>query len=90
MKLIEALVMVQQEYGIYGDWQAVHPEAVITLWDGQYTSRLMGKLVGQSERLETVIAKLAEAEASSILDDRWKIQRAERNFERHNTPVSDT
>lgn len=77
MKLIEALVMVQQEYGIYGDWQATHSS-------GNYIGRAPhsnmcfaydSDIIEQSERLETVIADFAEKYPHQTLDEQWKISR---------------
>jgi len=76
VKLIEALVAASQEFGIYGDWSVLHgQDARITLWQNQYTSYVGMTLVGQSERLEVVIARLAETDASLILSEHWQIAR---------------
>lgn len=84
MKLIETLIMASQEFGIYGDWTAQHgQEAHITLWESQYTPHLGNDLVGQSERLESVIACLAEKAAHLIASEHWQISRSIGTPEHH-------
>ena len=77
MKLIEALVVAQQEYGIYGDWKATHssgccigraPRGVYLAFDLDLISQSL-------ERLETVIAAFGEKYPAELLDDHWKVSR---------------
>lgn len=76
MKLIDALVVASQEFGIYADWSVhIGYDARISLWQDQYTSYVGMTLVGQSERLEAVIAKLGEADASLLYNEHWQVSR---------------
>lgn len=77
MKLIEALVMAQQEYGIEGHWQAMHigsaPHIMRTA-DGYYEAHDGGVgLFSRSDRLETVLADFAERYPYELLDEQWKV-----------------
>lgn len=77
MKLIEALVVAQQEYGIFGDWKAIHgttgcfigraPRGIYLAFDLN--------LISQSDRLETVISDFAEKYPAELLHDAWKVSR---------------
>ena len=78
MKLIEAFIVAQQEYGIYGDWKATHLAGFIGR--GPYGSmyfayELNGHLVSQSDRLETVLSDFAEKHPAEVLDEWWKVSR---------------
>lgn len=79
MKLIEALVVAQQEYGIYGDWKALHAYnyTVGRVSGGMYLAFAGAALIAQSERLETVIAALGEQYPHVLSDKRWKVSRWE-------------
>ncbi len=88
MKLIEAFIIAQQEYGIYGDWKAIHA-------DGYYIGRHLIErgpkfrtfavysahdsegIVSQNDRLETVLSDFAEQYPYQTLDERWKVSRWE-------------
>ncbi len=64
MKLIEALIIAQQEYGIYGDWKAHHMGNALSIGresSGFYSAYDGGVGVfSRSDRLETVLADLAK------------------------------
>lgn len=77
MKLIEALIMVQQEYGIYGDWKAIHStNAYIGRGPyGNYLAIDREEVFSQSDRLETVISNFAEKYPHAVLDEQWKVSR---------------
>ncbi len=88
MKLIEALIIAQQEYGIYGDWKAHHMGNALSIGresSGFYSAYDGGVGVfSRSDRLETVLADLAKRypyEAKrypyEALDDQWKVSRWE-------------
>ena len=80
MKLIEALIIAQQEYGIYGDWKASHMGNALSIGLGPEGSMYYANdygvgIISQSERLETVLALLAERYPYEVLDDQWKVSR---------------
>jgi hypothetical protein len=81
VKLIEALIAAQQVFGKYGDWQATHATGcVIGLgpYGGMYFAYEDADkrgLLSQGERLETVIAGLAEKRPETIGDTHWKVSR---------------
>jgi hypothetical protein len=79
MKLIEAFIIAQQEYGIYGDWKAIHFGNALCIGrepDGFYSANDYGVgVISRSDRLETVLADLAERYPYETLDDRWKVSR---------------
>ena len=81
MKLIEALIIAQQEYGIYGDWKASHMGNALSIGraaDGFYSAYDGGVGVfSRSDRLETVITEVAEKHPYEVLDDQWKVSRWE-------------
>lgn len=87
MKLIEALVIVAQEYGIYGDWKATHSSDgfISRVQGGMYFANVIEErdgvfyqtLLSQSDRLETVIADYAQNAPDAILDEQWKVSRWE-------------
>jgi hypothetical protein len=79
MKLIEALVVAQQEYGIYGDWKAIHAYnyAVGRVPGGMYLAFAGAALIAQSKRLETVLTALGEQYPQVLGDERWKVARWE-------------
>ncbi len=76
MKLIEALIVAQQEYGIYGDWKAIHQSgcSIGRAPRGVYLAFDLN-LISQSDRLETVISDFAENYPAEVLDERWKVAR---------------
>lgn len=76
MKLIEAFIIAQQEYGIYGDWQATHTSGcrIGRGTHGMYFAFDSG-LLSQSERLETVLSNFAEKYPYEALDEQWKLSR---------------
>jgi len=77
MKLIEALVMVQQEYGIYGDWKATHSNGCC-IGRGPRGNMYFAfdlNLISQSERLETVISNFGERYPHELIDEHWKVSR---------------
>ena len=78
MKLIEALIIAQQEFGIYGDWKAKHGDLCIGRGPhGMYFAYAESHLLSQSDRLETVISDFAEKYPYETLDDQWKVSRWE-------------
>lgn len=80
MKLIEAFIIAQQEYGIYGDWKAIHADGCYvgrSPHDTYYAHGIIGDLISQSLRLETVLAKFAEHYPYQTLDEQWKVSRWE-------------
>lgn len=77
MKLIEALIVAQQEYGIYGDWKAIHGGTGCSIGRaprGVYLALDM-TLISQSDRLETVISDFAGRYPDEALDGQWKVPR---------------
>lgn len=77
MKLIEAFIIAQQEYGIYGDWKATHSSGCY-IGRGPHGSMYFAfdlNLISQSERLETVLANFAEKYPYETLDEHWKVSR---------------
>ena len=76
MKLIEALVVAQQEYGIDGHWQTIHFGNALHIKrviDGFYEAHDGGiGLFSRSDRLETVLADFAERYPYELLDEQWK------------------
>ncbi len=81
MKLIEAFIIAQQEFGIYGDWKAVHMGNALSIGresSGFYSAYDGGVGVfSRSDRLETVLADLAARYPYETLDDQWKVSRWE-------------
>ena len=82
MKLIEAFIIAQQEYGIYGDWKAHHMGNALSIGLGPEGNMYYAHdggigLISQSERLETVLADLAERYPYETLDDQWQVSRWE-------------
>ena len=79
MKLIEAFIIAQQEYGIYGDWKAIHFGNALYIGrdpDGFYSANDYGVgLISQTERLEEALVVLAERYPYEVLDDQWKVSR---------------
>lgn len=79
MKLIEALVVAQQEYGIYQWWRIQHTDGARidrTGCDGgwYYSYDPSGTLISQAQgTLETVIARLAEKYPDVVLSKGWKV-----------------
>ena len=82
MKLIEAFIIAQQEYGIYGDWKASHMGNALSIGRGPqgnmyYAYDSGAGLISQSERLETVLSDLAKRYPYETLDEQWKVSRWE-------------
>jgi len=77
MKLIEAFVVAQQEYGTLGHWKAIHFGNALHLErdvDGYYEAHDCGiGLFSRSDRLETVLADFAERYPYELLDEQWKV-----------------
>ena len=79
MKLIEALVVAQQEYGIYGDWKVIHFGNALHIerdTEGRYAADDHG--IGpfsRSDRLETVLSDFAEWYPYELVDEQWKVSR---------------
>jgi hypothetical protein len=83
VKLIEAFIVAQQEYGIYGDWKAIHLSGCY-LGRGPYGSMYFAYgikegLISQSDRLETVVSDMALKYPYEVLDERWKVSRYDMN-----------
>ncbi len=78
MRLIEALVIAQQEYGIYGDWKAIHSNgcSIGRAPRGMYLAFDLN-LISQSDRLETVIGDFGERYPHELIDEHWKVSRWE-------------
>lgn len=81
MKLIEAFIIAQQEYGKYGDWKAIHADGCfigLSPHGRMYLAYgVNSELISQSGWLEAVLANFAEQYPYQVLDERWKVSRWE-------------
>ncbi len=77
MKLIEALIVAHQEFGIYGDWKAIHGICFIGLGPhgNMYFAYDGTILIAQSERLEAVLSNFAQIHPHETLGEYWKVSR---------------
>lgn len=78
MKLIEALVMVQQEYGTLGHWQVIHMGSALRIErtsKGLYEAHDygIGLFSWSEDQLELVLADFAERYPYELLDEQWKV-----------------
>jgi len=80
VKLIEALIIAQQEFGIDGDWRATHDSgcSIGRTPRGVYLA-FAPPVISQSDRLETVLSDFAESYPKEVLDDQWKVSRYEQS-----------
>ena len=79
MKLIEAIIIAQREYGIYGDWMATHADRCF-LGRGPFGNMYFAylnqdTLITQSQRLEIVLAGMANVGSHRMYDEKWKVSR---------------
>jgi hypothetical protein len=83
MKLIEAFIMAQNTYGVFGDWKASHADGCYIGCNGSKTHPsylaygIEGDVIARCYRLETALSDFAEQYPYQVLDERWKVSRWE-------------
>lgn len=79
MKLIDAIIIASQEYGIYDNWTILNQSygrvnRLGNMVEGVYSAYTTSlDLIAEHERLEATLASLAEYDAAAIVDEGWQV-----------------